>query len=109
MQVPELVPEIASLQGFGVGDFEVLPARCGEGAWGRVSGEGLEHRQVGRAGFVQAGQHGVHGTYASLRGDVEVGPTLAWVGHAIPVGDGFQRADDGRSDGHYLAPRLASR
>jgi hypothetical protein len=32
MQVPELVPEIAFLEGLGVGDLEMLPARVGEGA-----------------------------------------------------------------------------
>src|SRR5215212_10536437 len=107
MQVPELVPEVAFFQGFGVGGLEVFAACGGEGAQGRAPGERLQHRQVGRAGFVQSGQHRVHGSYAALRGYVEVGPTPARMGHAVPTRDGLQRTDDGCSDGYDPAPGYA--
>src|SRR5918993_2214897 len=81
MQVSELVPEVASFQGFGVGDFEMLPAR--DGVFGPASYQCLQHRQVGGARFVQSCQHRVDGPDAALRGYEEVGPALARVGRAI--------------------------
>ena len=49
MHIPEFVPEVALLQRFAIGDLEMFQAR-----------ESLQHGEVGRAWFVQAGDHGVH-------------------------------------------------
>ena len=90
MQVPELMPEIALLEGFGVGGLEVIPPRSGEGACRPASGERLKHRQVGRTRLVQPCQHRIHGPHASLRGYEEVGPSFTRMGHAVLVRDGLE-------------------
>jgi hypothetical protein len=77
MQVSELVPEVASFQGFGVGDFEMFRAGGGKSAFRHASDERLEHRQMGGARFVQPRQHRVNGPYAALRGYEDIGPALA--------------------------------
>src|SRR5829696_8067919 len=109
MQIPELMPEIASVQGLGVGDFDMLPARGGEGASRPACGERLEHRQVGRARFVQPCQHGVNRPYAAFRRYEEVGPALTRMGRAVSVRDRLEGADYGGPDGDHPASRLARR
>src|SRR5215210_3625103 len=103
MQVSELVPEIAFLEGFGVGDLEMLPARGGEGAHRPASGERLEHREMGRARFVQSCQHRVDGPYAALRRYEDVGPAFARMGRAVPVRGRLKRPYDGSPDGDHPA------
>ena len=109
MQVPELVPEVASFQGLGVGDFEMLRAGGGKWVFRHASDERLQHRQVGGARFVQPRQHRVDGPYAALRGYEDVGPALAWVGRAVPIGDRLEGAHDCGSDGDHPAARRAGR
>src|SRR5436309_13440259 len=79
MQIPEFVPEVALLQRFTVGDLEMFQAR-----------ESLQHGEVGRAWFVQAGDHGIHGAQPSLRGDYQLCPAFAWMRRALLVGYGLQ-------------------
>src|SRR5215210_8624468 len=109
MQVSELVPEIAFLEGFGVGDLEMLPARGGEGAHRPASGERLEHREMGRTRFVQSCQHRVDGPYAALRRYKDVGPAFPRMGRTVPVRDRLERPHDGSSDGDHPASRSARR
>ena len=79
MQIPEFVPEVALLQRFAIGDLEMFQAR-----------ESLQHGEVGRAWFVQAGDHGIHGAQPSLRGDYQLCPAFAWMRCALFVGYGLQ-------------------
>ena len=69
MHIPELVPEVALLQRFAIGDLEMFQAR-----------ECLQHGEVGRAWFVQP----------SLRGDYQLCPAFAWMRCALFVGYGLQ-------------------
>src|SRR5215210_8345304 len=107
MQVAELVPEIVSFQGLGVGDLEMIRAAGDEWACRNASGERLQHRQVGGARFVQACQHRVNGPYAALRGYEYVGPALAWVGRAVPIGNRLEGAHDCGPDGDHPEVRPA--
>ena len=66
MAVPELVPQVAEVEGGTVGGGERL-----------VSGEGFEHLQVRGLGLVPAGEQPVHGWHRGLRRDDDVGPALA--------------------------------
>src|ERR671910_2694838 len=109
MQVSELVPEVASFQGFGVGDFEMLRAGGGKLAFRHASDERLEHRQMGGARFVQPRQHRVDGPYAALRCYKDVGPALAWVGRVVPIGDRLEGAHDCGPDGNHPAACCAGR
>src|SRR3712207_1058252 len=109
MQVSELVPEIASFQRLGVGDFEMICDRGGERIFQRAADERLQHRQVGGARFVQPCQHRVDGPYAALRGYEYVGPTLARVGRAVSSGDRLEGAHDRGPDGDHPASRRAGR
>src|SRR5215208_1780910 len=79
-------------QGLGVGDFEMICDRRGEGVFRRASDERLQHQQVGGARFVQPCQHRVDGPYAPLRGNEDFGPALAWMGRAVPFGDRLEGA-----------------
>src|SRR5918996_5453696 len=107
MQVSELVPEVASFQGFGVGDFEMLRAGCGTWAFRHASDERLQHRQMGGARFVQPRQHRVNGPYAALRRYEDLSPALAWVGRAVLFGDCLEGAYDCGTDGDHPASRRA--
>src|SRR5918994_2999916 len=109
VQVSELVPEVASFQGFGVGDFEMLRAGCGKWAFRHASDERLQHRQMGGARFVQPGQHRVNGPYAALRGYEDSGPALARVCRAISIGDRLEGAHDRGPDCDHPVSRRAGR
>src|SRR5215212_8301667 len=87
MQVAELVPEIALMQGFAVGDAQVLAA-C----------EGFEHREVGGARLVQAGEHRVYRPDTALGRDDQARPASAGVRGSVPVHDGLERSHGRRPD-----------
>src|SRR5260370_16789888 len=88
MNIPELVPEVALLQRFGIGDREMFEAR-----------EWVQDGEVGRAWFVQAGDHGVHGAQPSLGSDYQLCPAFAWMRRAFLVGYGLQGTHNCRADG----------
>ena len=87
MQVAELVPEVASPQGFLVCKLQVL-----------ALGERFEHRQVARARLVQTSEHRAHGPDTALWRDDQLGPALARMSHLVLVRDGLECSHGRRPD-----------
>ena len=86
MQVPELVPQIAVLDGGLVGDTQMV-ATCNR----------LEQCEMRRARLVESSHERIDGPYAALGSDDDVGPPFAGADGAVGRCDGFESADDRRA------------
>src|SRR5918997_2226264 len=92
----------------------MLPSGGCQGAlqgrrWWLAFDQRLQHRQVGGAWLVQAGQHRVHGPDATLWRDDQARPAFAGVRGAVRFCDGFERPHDGRPDRDDSPVRRARR
>src|SRR5918997_4855939 len=92
----------------------MLPSGGCQGAlqgrrWWLAFDQRLQHRQVGGARLVQAGQHRVHGSNATLWRDDQARPAFAWVRGAVRFCDGFESPHDGRPDRDDSPARRARR
>src|SRR5438270_5711512 len=77
VQVAELVPQVAGVEGDPVGGLQQAAA-----------GDGLEQQQVGGARLVPAGEQPTHGPHTPLRSDEQVGPPLGRRHGAVVAGGG---------------------